>query len=196
MDQKKEKPTVISLDWYWSMPEGDEIHMKVRPMYPSDVKSSDIVLKDLREFVEKQIKIDLEKGFIRIGDISFNRVVVIFDCKKWLTENFLERARIKFSFPRTLEWYFKKRLPDTLMSHTSWNIVRGFIETQFKEFLKDHNRRIFKEKMKLMKKVNYNWFDYEANLQFNVVFVRMKPRVLFALAAAGIIAKEIVLGRT
>jgi len=192
--EKIDKILPISLDWYWSMPEGDEIHMKIRPMWGIDVKKDDIVLKDLKEFVERQIETDLKIGFLRIGDISHNRVVVIFDCKKWLTENFLEYPRVKFFMPRTLEWSFKKRLPDTLMSHTSWNIVRDFVEEQFKRFLMLHNKEIFRRKMKLMKKVNYEWFDYEANLQFNKIYVRMKPRVMFALAAATYAAKKVVLG--
>jgi hypothetical protein len=187
--EKIDKILPISLDWYFSMPEGDEILMKIRPMYPSDVKSSDIVIKDLREFVEMQIKTDIQKGFIKVGDITFNRIIVVFDCKKWLNENFLNEPKVKFSFPRTLEWHFKKRLPDTLMSHTSWNVVRNFIEEKFKEFLGEHNKTLFKRKMRILKQVNYNWFDYSADLQFNVIFVRMKPRVLFALAAAAGAAK-------
>lgn len=188
-----DKTIPVSLDWYWSMPEGDEIQMKIRPMWTGDIQKSDIVLKDLREFIEKQIQTDLKIGFIRIGDLSHNRAVIVFDCKKWLSENFLE-PRVKFFLPRTLEFSFKKRLPDTLMAHTSWNIVRGFIEEQFKRFLMVHNREIFRRKLKLMNKVNYEWFDYEANLQFNKIYVRMKPRVMFALATAAYAAKKVVLG--
>jgi len=192
--EKRDKISPISLDWYWSQPESDEILMKVRPIYASDVRNKDIVLKDVREYMEEKLKSDINKNFIKIKDLSSNRIVVAFDSGKWLRANFLKDPRVKFHLPRTLEWRFKKRLPVTLMSHTSWNVVRGFIETKFKEYIKDNNKTIFKKKMKLMKKVNYNWFDYEADLRNDKMFVRMKPRVMIALAIGAYTAKKIVLG--
>jgi len=192
--ERREKIEPISLDWYWSQPEGDEILMKVRPIYSSDVRSKDIVLKDLREYMKEKLKSDINKDFIRVKDLSNNRIVVAFDSGKWLKANFLKEPKVKFHIPRTLEWKFKKRLPSTLMSHTSWNVVRGFIEAKFKEYIKDHNKTIFKKKMKLMKKANYNWFDYEADLRNDKMFVRMKPRIMIALAIGAYAAKKIVLG--
>lgn len=192
--ERREKVVPVGIDWYWSQPEGDEILMKVRPVYASDVRNKDIVIKDLREYVEEKFKSDINKDFIKIKDISSSRVVIAFDSGKWLKENFLKDPKVKFHLPRTLEWKFKKRLPDILMSHTSWNVVRGFVEKKFKEYIKDHNKTIFKKKMKLMKKVNYNWFDYEADLRNDKIFVRMKPRVMIALAIGAYAAKKIVLG--
>lgn len=191
----EEKTDVVSLDWYWSTIEDGKIFMKIRPIYPANTPKKDIVIKDLREFVEKRIKSDLDKGFLRIDDIKHDKVVVVFNSNKWMEDNFLKNPKVKFHLPRTLEWKFKKRLPDTLMSHVSWNTVRGFIEKQFKEYLKDHNKTVFKKKLKIMKKVNYNWFDYEADLQLNKIFVRMKPRVMFTLVAAGYAAKKVLVGK-
>jgi hypothetical protein len=194
LEVKREKVYPISLDWYWSMPEGDEFLMKIHPIYPSNLTKKEIILKDLREFVEKQISNDLKKGYVRIRDVAHNRVVVVFDSSKWLKDNFEKQPRMKFHLPRTLELQFKRRLPDTLMTHSSWKVVRDFIEDRCKDYLKDHNKTMFKKKMRIMKKVNYNWFDYEANLQTDKLFVRMKPRVMFALAAAGYISKKVLLG--
>lgn len=193
-ETRREKVEPISLDWYWSQPEGDEILMKVRPVFPSDVQSKDIVIKDLREYMEDKLSTDIRKEYIRIKDLSKNRIVVAFNSKNWLRQNFLRDPKVSFHIPRTLEWKMKKRLPDTLMSHTSWNVVRGFVEDKFKDFIKDHNKTVFKKKMKLMKKVNYNWFDYEADLRNNKIFVRMKPRVMIALGVAAYAAKKAVLG--
>ena len=192
--RQRDKVEPISLDWYWSQPEGDEILMKVRPVFPSDIKTKDIVLKDLREFVEDRIGDDLKKDYIRIKDVSKSKVVVAFDSTNWLRQNFLKDPKVKFHLPRTLEWKMKKRLPSTLMSHTSWNVVRGFIEDKFKSFIKEHNKTMFRKKMKLLKKVNYNWFDYEADLRNNKIFVRMKPRVMIMLGIAAYAAKKVVLG--
>lgn len=176
------------------MPEGDEILMKIRPVYPNDIQRKDIVIKDLREYVEKRIKPDLDKGFIKIKDVSPSRVVVAFDSTHWLRANFLKEPKMDFHLPRTLEFKYKKRLPDTLMGHTSWKVVREFIEKKFHAFIKEHNKTLFKRKMRIMKKVNYNWFDYEADLQDNRIFVRMKPKIMFALAAAGYLAKKAITG--
>lgn len=194
LEARREKVEPITIDWYWSQPEGDEILMKVRPAYGVEVQHKDIVIKDLREYMEEKLKSDIKKDFIKIKDVSKNRVVVAFDSTRWLRDNFLKDPEVKFHLPRTLEWKFKKRLPSTLTSHTSWNVVRHFIEAKFKAFIKDHNKTMFRKKMKIMKKVNYNWFDYEADLRNNKIFVRMKPRVMVALAASAYAAKKIVLG--
>ncbi len=192
--ENRDKVYPLMLDWYWSMPEKDEILMKIRPVYSNYIKRSDIVIKDLREYVEKKIKDDLDKGFVKIKDISPSRVVVAFDSAHWLRENFLKNPKMEFHLPRTIEFKYKKRLPDTLMGHTSWKVVREFIEKKFKDFIKTHNKTLFKRKMKIMKKVNYNWFDYEANINDDRIFVRMKPKVMFALAAAGYLAKKVITG--
>lgn len=191
----EDKTDVIALDWYWSTIEDGKIFMKIRPIYPANTPKKDIVIKDLREFVEKRIKNDLDGGFLKIDNIKHDKVVIVFNSNKWMKDNFLKNPKVKFHLPRTLEWKFKKRLPDTLMSHVSWNTVREFIEKQFKEYLKDNNKTVFKKKLKIMKKVNYNWFDYEADLQLNKIFVRMKPRVMFTLVAAGYAAKKVLAGK-
>lgn len=190
LEAKREKVEPISIDWYWSQPEGDEIRMKVRPVFPSDVQSKDIVIKDIREYMEEKLKNDLKKDYIRISDVGKHRVVIVFDTNKWLKQNFHRDPRVSFHLPRTLEWKFKKRLPPTLMSHTSWNVVRDHIEDKFKAYIKENNKTVFRKKMKLMKKVNYNWFDYEADLRNDKIFVRMKPRVMITLGIAAYAAAK------
>lgn len=194
INEARDKVKPISLDWYWSQPKGDDIVMKIRPVWPNDVRTKDIVLKDLREFVEDRIGSDLKKDFIRIDDVKDNKVVVIFDGTRWLRENFLDSPRVEFHMPRTLEWKFKKRLPSTLMSHTSHRIVKDFIEDKFKDFIKDHNKMVFRKKFKIMKKVNYNWFNYRAELQYDKIFVTLKTKVMFTLIAAGYMAKKAITG--
>lgn len=192
--ESREKVKPISLDWYWAQPSGDKILMKIRPTWPSDLKAKDVVLKDLREFVEDRIGSDLKKDFIRISDVSENKVTVEFDGTRWLRENFLKDPRVEYEFPRTLVWKFKKRLPSTLMSHTSHKVVKDFVEEKFKEFIKDNHKMIFRKKLKIMKKVNYNWFTYQAELQYDKIFVRLKTKVMITLAAAGYMAKKALSG--
>lgn len=188
----KVKPTALL--YVSSRPEQDEYVVVVKPIWPTgptgkpEVGSDD----DLKDFAEKDIKSDMRKGFVYVKVINSGRVNIIFRGAKWLNENFLDSPRVKFHIPRTLEFTMKKRLPDVLLSHVPWNFLKTWVEKRFKLFLKDHQKRLFREKMKIMKKVNYNWFDYEADIQFNKVFVRMKTSVLITLGvAAGATVKAV-----
>lgn len=178
--------------WYSSEPYKDYYYLYVRPIWPTETKKDKINEKDLRSFIEKEIDSDIKKGYITVEVTSHNRAIVKFNSSKWLKENFLESPRVKFNIPRTLEWSWKKRLPDTLVSHAAWNNIRKFLEKKFKEFLKDNCKRVFKKKLKVMKKVNYNWFIYEADLQWNKFIVKMKLSVMMTLAAAGYMAGKAI----
>lgn len=184
---RTDKINPAALLYLSSRPEGDEYVVVVQPIWPTGPTGRAEVGddKDLKDFVEKDIKSDMRKGFVYVKVINSGRVNIIFRGNKWLNENFLDRARVEFHIPRTLEFSFKKRLPDVLLSHVPWNFLKKWLEDRFKLFLKDHQKRLFKEKMRIMKKVNYNWFEYEADIQFNKIFVRMKTSVMLTLAVAG-----------
>lgn len=171
----------LSLEWYASDTNKDDYVLFVRPIWPT-IDSEKTSEKNLKEFIEDQLKIDIRKGFIRTTVTSKNRALVIFDSNKWMNENFLRDPKVKFIIPRTLEWSFKKSLPDTLLSHTDWMSLKKFLERKFKEFLKGHQKTIFREKMQILSKIDYNWFDYEADLQWNKFYVKMKPSVMMAFA--------------
>lgn len=184
---KTDKVNPAALLYISSRPNGDEYIVVVQPIWPSGPTGSPKVGsdKDLKEFVEKDIKSDMRKGYVYVKVINSGRVNIIFRGNKWLNDNFLDSPRVKFNIPRTLEFSMKKRLPDVLLGHVSWGSLKDWLEQRFKLFLKDHQKRLFKEKMKIMKKVNYNWFDYEADIQFNKIFVRMKTSIMLTLAVAG-----------
>jgi hypothetical protein len=172
----------ISLVWYRSDKEDDDYVVYVQPMWPINISSEDIVKKHLREFIEKQIKDDVKKGYLKVEVETHNKVKVIFKSEQWMRDNFLKKPKVKFHIPRTLEFKFKKRLPDGLMGHTDWNLVRKYLEARFKKFLKDHKKAVFQDKAKIMKKVNPEWFEYEANLQWNKIFVRVKASAMMTIA--------------
>lgn len=176
----------ISIDWYFYELKGNEIIMCIRPIWPFDAKRADLQEKELISFVEKSIGlVEIKNGFLKIEATSLNRVLVKFDIYNWMKENFLSSPKVEFYLPATLEWQWKKNLPATVLSKVPWNVTRMFLENKFKEFLKKHSKKVFEQKLKLMKKINFDWFTYEADMQFSKFFVRIKPSILLTLALVG-----------
>jgi len=192
---KSETIKPVSIDWYFADTKNDDIVMYVRPMWPVDAKKSDLNEKDLKDFVEKSIgSVDMRKGFLKIETTSTNRALVKFDVDNWLKENFMSSPRVEFYLPGTLEWQWKKNIPSTVFSHVPWNMTKNILEDKFKSFLKSHKKSVFKKKLKLMKKVNFNWFTYEADMQFSKFYVRVKPSVMVTLALVGGAAAKAIMG--
>jgi hypothetical protein len=182
----------ISLSWYWSKPSGNEYLMYIMPVWMQDITRKDVNDKDVRAWVENQLIVDLAKGFISIKSANYGEVVVAFNCDKWLEANFLKDPKVFFEIPRTLVWYFRYLLPATLTSHVESNFIEQFLVVRFKNFLKSHHKSIFAEKMKLMKKVNMDWFTYDVDLQMNKITIMLKATVLLTLMIGAKVAKNIL----
>ena len=187
-----DKVVPISLQWYWSKPLGNEFLLFATPIWRQDVKRSDVKEKDLRDWISEQMDADLRKGFTYIKKADSNEVVIAFDCDKWMKANFLRQPAVLFQAPRTIEWSFKKRLPDVLMSHAPWAYLKRFIEDKFREFFRYNTRAIFQEKLRLLRKVNYTWFIYDADIQMGKIYVRIKPSVIMALLVGAKAVKSLL----
>jgi hypothetical protein len=185
----------ISLSWYWNKAVGKDYLLYAEPVWMQETKSTDILEKSIRDWTELQLNIDIQKGFISVRKASFKEVIVAFDSEKWLKENFLKEPKVTFELPRTFIWYFKKSLPPTLTSHVQWNFLKPFIELRFKEFLKTNKNAVFSQKLKILKKANYEWFTYDADLQMNKITVMLKTSVLFALLVGTSMAKSTFTGK-
>lgn len=181
----------IAIQWFSSKPIGNEYLIYALPIWRQDVKRADIKEKDLKDWLNLQLDVELKKGFIEIKKVDFAEIVVAFNSGKWLKENFEKLPLVQFYAPRTLEWTFKRRLPDVLTAHAQWNTIKKFIEDKFKYFLKERGSSIFKDKMRLLKKVNYDWFEYDADLQMNKITTRVKPSVLITLLIGANVARKI-----
>jgi hypothetical protein len=81
-------------------------------------------------------------------------------------------------------------LPATLTSHVEGNFIKAFIETRFKSFLRRNHKSIFAEKMKIMKKLNMDWFTYDIDLQMNKIIIRLKASVLLTLMIGAKVAQK------
>ena len=189
-------PLPISLRWYASEGKGDEWLLHTSPAWAIEIRSREKLNKnDLRKWVEAKVVDDIKRGYFKVKSVDFDKVTFAFDVKKWLDINFLRSPTVYFEFPRTLVWKWYKRVPDTVLSHSSWIAVGHFLQAKFKEFLKSHHRTIFKDKMKILGKVNYNWFDYDTDMQYNKFVIKLKYSVMIALAIGAKAAKDIVFGK-
>jgi hypothetical protein len=186
----------ISLQWYASEPKRDEWLIHTSPVWAAEIRTQEnLDKKDLEKWAEEQVKTDVRRGYLEVKNVDFNKITYSFDVQKWLKDNFLRRPDIRYNAPRTLIWKWKKRLPDTILSHSSWIAVSKFLEDKFKNFLKRHHKKVFKEKMKFLSKVNYGWFDYEADMDKNTFVVKLKYSVMIALAVGAKAAKDVFLGK-
>jgi hypothetical protein len=185
----KKKPK--GFDWYHYEPYKNEFLFYINPIWPIDTKSEDKINDDeIKEQLKETFSEDYKKDYIYIKDITSRRITVAFKSMKWLKENFLKKPKVSYIFPRTLEWKWKKSLPLIVMKKVPWKTFQKFIEKKFKEFLKENQKTLFKDRFKILKKVNYNWFLYEADLQYNKFIVKMKYTVMLSLASAGSILRK------
>jgi hypothetical protein len=81
-----------------------------------------------------------------------------------------------------------------VLSRCSHINVGNCLANKFKDFLKTNQKSIFKEKMKIMKKVNYDWFEYQADMQNSKFWVRLKTTVLMGLTIAAYGASRVAKG--
>lgn len=182
LEDKDKDVRPYSLQWYRSDPQEDNFVVHVKPMWSLSVSKKDITKKGLKEFVEDQIKKDVKRGHLGVEVVSDDHVEVIFKAEQWMRDNFLKRPDVKFQPPRTLNWRFKKLLPDGLMGHADWIMVEKWLKRRFKKFLKDHQSRIFDDKLKLFKRANMDWFDVTIDLQMNRIYLRLKTTVMMTIA--------------
>jgi hypothetical protein len=191
---KNDRPIPISLTFYWSKPVGKEYLVYATPIWMQGITIKEVKDSDVKAWVEYQLDIDIKIGYIYVKQASYKEIVVAFNCEKWMNDNFGKDARTIFEIPRTLVWYFRKLLPATITSHVQWNFFKLFIEAQFKAFLKSHSKSVFAEKMKILKKVNFEWFTYDVDLQMNKITMKLKTTVMFALLVGASTAKKMLAG--
>jgi hypothetical protein len=192
-----DKSEPLSLQWYYSEPKGDEYLLYALPMWAQAYRArQDFTLEDIKKWVTKLVDEDIKKGYVTIKTATYDKVIFAFNVKKFIYDNFFRDAKVQFHLPRTLEWTFKKSFPLSVLAHCSWNMLGKFIAIKFKEFLRTNQRSIFRDKMKIMKRVNYDWFDYDCDIQANKIWVKMKITIMMGLAIAtyGIykVAKDIL----
>lgn len=188
MEKRETKKKPKNFDWYNFEAEKDDLLMYVNPIWPDGTKSEDKINDDeIKRELEKTFEEDKEKGFIRIKEITNRRITVSFKIMKWLRENFLEDdPKITYKFPRTLEWKWRKSIPLIVLKKVPWIEIGKILEKKFKEFLKENQKRLFKEKFKILDKVHYDsWFIYEADLDNHKFIVKMKISIMMTLAKAG-----------
>lgn len=188
----------VALRWYFNTPVGNEYHMLAQPSWSMEVKSQEnINNEELKKWVEKQLEPDIKIGYIKVKSFNSTKVTIAFDTDKWISANFKYRPMVHYEPPRTLVWFWKKRLPDTVLTHTSWVNLAEHLEERFKVFLKRNHKEVFREKMRLFgrTKVNYDWFTFEAHIRSDRFFVRMKYSVMISLAVGIKKAKDVVFGR-
>jgi len=185
----------ISINWFGlSSYSGDEYSIKGSPIWTPNTKPTDVKERDLMKWVENQMLGDIKRGFIKIKKANFKEVVVSFDCAKWLRENFDKEPVIEYRAPTNLVWSFRNRLPDILTSHISWNILKKYVEDRFKNFFKSYNKINLKGLYGILKKAKYDWFTYEADLQMNKIYMKIRPIILITLLVGAKMAKDVLLG--
>ena len=185
----------ISINWFGLFfYSGDEYSIKGSPIWQPNTKQADVKGRDIMKWVENQMLPDLRRGFIKIKKANFKEIVVSFDCARWLKENFAKEPIIEYNGPTNLVWSFRNRLPDVLTSHVSWNVLKKYIEDRFKNFFKSYNKINLKGLYTLLKKAKYDWFTYEADLQMNKIYMKMRPIILITLLVGAKLAKDALSG--
>lgn len=182
INEKKSDEKPIALNWYHSGIKDDKYHMFAEVVWRVDAQNKDKTKKAVEEYVEKYLGKDSNKKSISIDVVKVNKVAVIFNVDKWMRENFLKAPKVEFQIPRTLIWTFKKDLPNIVKSRIMWQELERYISSNFKDFLKDHQKRIFEKKLKLAKKLNFNWFDFVVDLKMKKIYVSMKVTIMMTLA--------------
>jgi hypothetical protein len=185
----------ISINWFGLFSySGDEYSIRGSPVWAPNVKSTDVRERDLTKWVENQMPGDLKRGFIKIKKADFKEVTVSFDCARWLRENFLKEPVIEYHLPTSLVWSFKNRLPDVLTSHVPWNTLKKYVEDRFKNFFRSYNKSGLKGLYVVLRKAKYDWFTYEADLQMNKIYMKVRPIILITLMVGAKVAKDVLLG--
>lgn len=185
----------ITINWFGLFSySGDEYTIKGFPVWQPSVKKSDFKKSDLIKWVENQMLPDIKRGFIKIKKADYKEVVVSFDSVKWLRENFYKDPSVEYHAPTSLIWSFKKRLPDVLMSHVPWNVLKKYVEDRFKNFFRSYDKTGLKGLYRILKRAKYDWFTYEADLQMNKITMRIRPIILITLLVGAKMAKSVLLG--
>lgn len=185
-NMSKNKISPKSFDWYSHESYKNEFLLYVNPIWPVTANSENkIGEKELKREIEETISDDIKKEYVFVKEITSRRITVAFRAMRWLKDNFLKDPKVSYEFPRTLEWKWKKSLPLVITNKVPHATFKNFIEKKFKKFLKENQKTLFKDKFKILEKVNYNWFIYEADMQYNKFIVKMKYSIMIALAAAG-----------
>lgn len=189
INEKTDRVLPFNLEWYHAAPHKDEFHFYVEPIWGAYVQPKEKTQVAVEEFIEDKLKKDLKSDFINYEVTSVRRAIIKFKADKWFRDNFLKNPKVEYNPPRTLVWSFKKQIPDLVTKHLNWFELERFLTKEFKKFLKDHKKKVFEDKLKLMKKLNLDWFDFEFDLKKKKIYVKMKVSVMmtFAVGAAAII---------
>jgi hypothetical protein len=189
---KSDKPLPLAVDFYYVEPKGHEILFYLLPFWPQGTKSSDIDKNAIENYLTDFLFIrSVDKPFFHVQSIRSDKFIFVFKGHDWISANFLNSPRVKYDMLRTIEWRLKKFLPVQVLSHTPWEILKPFLIKEFNEFLKNNGNSVFRQRFRLLKKVNFDWFDYDLDLQMGVFYMRVKTKVLITLAAAGYAIKGI-----
>lgn len=182
INEKKDRVLPFNIQWYHAAPHKDEYHFFVEPIWGAYVQPKDKTKVAVEEYLEDSLKKHLKTDFIKYEVTSVRRAIIKFKTDKWMRENFLKNPKVKYDPPRTLIWSFKKQVPDLVTKHLNWFELERFLRDKFKQFLKDHKKKVFEDKLKLMKKLNMDWFDFEFDLKMKKIYVRMKVSVMMTFA--------------
>jgi len=182
INEDKRYPKPFALNWYHSVSRKDEYYLYAEPIWRVDTPYKEKTQKAVKKFVEDYLKSDANKDYIKVEVTSVKKAIVIFKADKWIRMNFLKKPKVEFNAPRTLIWSFKKDLPKIIKSRVEWLELEKFLSKVFKSFLKEHKKRVFESKLKLAKKLNFDWFDFIVDIKMKKIYVKMKVSIMMTLA--------------
>lgn len=183
----------LFIEWLSPNNTEDGIEIKVRIKWPEDVDPNDrIPQKEIKEYLNKKVgNYDIEKGWVKTTLNSDTSALVFFDINKWIKYNFYKEPKVNYKPLRTLEFKCKRRVPDCVTSHVNWSDINKKIEKHFKSFVRENKKSLFKEKMKILKAINFNWFIFKSDLKNDIISVKLKASVMGAVLIAGSQIKKV-----
>jgi len=167
----------------------------ITPTYPGQIRASQIDEASLKKAIVENID-EYDRNYMELASFSTNKAEFYFNYNKWINDTLkdLDIQKELSIFNRKIK--FKKALPKMIMYDSLRKGFTDFLSLKLREEIL--KRKIDKKKfIPFLPKEFINFlgqktdklFNYEYDMQYNMLYIRLKPELV--IAASLLLAKTI-----
>ena len=151
------------------------------------INKENVTPDQLLSFAKKYLKNNTDDKDIKYIEIELctkEKIVYTWNIYKWLGDNFAG-AKPTFDPPISLLFKYNIGIPRFVwvVSHASLDL-RQFVENKFQLFMKGHTNKLSHDRLRFLKVISADDFEYSLDYQFSRIKASLKYSVIFGSMAA------------
>ena len=162
------------------------------------INRDNVTQEQLLSYAKKFLKIngrDADIKYIEIESCTKDRITYVWSMDKWMKDNF---SSVSPSFDPPISLLFKYKIPIPafvwIVSNATLDL-RQFVENKFQLFMRDHTNKLYSDRMRFLKVIKADDFEYLLDYQFSRIKASLKYSVIFGSLAAFMLFNKAIIDK-